>query len=167
MMAAKEPNKYPFPSKGTPGYAPFSLAKNQPSTSTNPNGYGSTGSVNSNNSNSSMKYNIIPKKKRMSASFSKYAFKPLPKPNIAKPGVDAIKEVANPPAPTTRPVQSTFINEHKELISIDFTHPSNATKPELQQLREKVNNLYDEDVVSLETFYDEQLRILDEMLADM
>lgn len=53
------------------------------------------------------------------------------------------------------------------MLKVDFAVPSNASKSEIQALRDKVNTLYDHDVVALETFYDNQLRILDEKLQSM
>eukprot|EP01084_Bolivina_argentea_P297582 512694_1 len=64
-----------------------------------------------------------------------------------------------------RPVESLF--KHNDLLKLNFQIPKNATKEVIQKLRDKVNNLYDEDVVALETFYDDQLRILDEQLSQM
>ena len=64
-----------------------------------------------------------------------------------------------------QPVGSLF--KDNDLLKVDFAIPSNASKEELSALRDKVNNLYDNDVVALETFYDNQLRILDEKMAQM
>eukprot|EP01083_Nonionella_stella_P039699 107975_1 len=65
-------------------------------------------------------------------------------------------------ATTRRPVESLF--KHNDLFKLDFEIPKNGTKEVIQKLRDDVNNLYDEDIVALETFYDDQLRILDERL---
>eukprot|EP00484_Ammonia_sp_Unknown_P017140 CAMPEP_0197027836 /NCGR_PEP_ID=MMETSP1384-20130603/7703_1 /TAXON_ID=29189 /ORGANISM="Ammonia sp." /LENGTH=672 /DNA_ID=CAMNT_0042456751 /DNA_START=99 /DNA_END=2117 /DNA_ORIENTATION=+ len=64
-----------------------------------------------------------------------------------------------------RPIESIF--KGTDLLKLNFAVPPNATKADIQALRDKVNNLYDSDVVALETFYDDQLRRIDEKLSEM
>eukprot|EP00483_Globobulimina_turgida_P005490 UN05500 len=66
-----------------------------------------------------------------------------------------------------RSAESLFFNQYKNMLNTNFEIPSNGTKSQYQEIRNEINNLYDNDVVALETFYDEQLKILDEMLAQM
>merc|ERR1719356_307947 len=150
----------------------------------------------SNNSNKSqgsnkvMKYKIIPKKAKPLPS------KPLPsviKPKNMKRGSygqkygnkflshmqrnsnEKIKspwnqkprsKPKNPPQSNGHPIESLFTKQHKNMLSIPFDVPSTATKQEVQKAREQVNDLYDADGVALENWYDEQLRIIDEMIAN-
>mmetsp|Transcript_1616 Transcript_1616/g.2612 ORF Transcript_1616/g.2612 Transcript_1616/m.2612 type:complete len:261 (-) Transcript_1616:2795-3577(-) len=69
--------------------------------------------------------------------------------------------------PKAREVASLFSKQYESLLKEDFEVPASSTKDDLQEIRSKVNSLYDTDVVALESFYDDQLRILDEMLAEM
>jgi len=69
---------------------------------------------------------------------------------------------ASKPTPNGRPIGSLF--KGTDLLKVDFAIPLNADRKTLQNLREKINNLYDADVTALEEFYDDQLRRIDEQL---
>ena len=56
---------------------------------------------------------------------------------------------------------------NNDSLKINLLSPRNATKDEIQALRDKVYNLYDVDVLAFESFYDDQLRILNEEIANM
>eukprot|EP01084_Bolivina_argentea_P263383 445780_1 len=159
----------------------FTVNKNDGKSTYGYNQYKPTQSnLSSSSSNSNIKYKIIPKKK----SFSKKPLpplksKPLPPTNryniinkgnrkytgkntqsqVIKSKTNGMNKVKG------RPIQSLFSNEYKDLLHENFKTPDNEIKSEWKQMRDKVNILYDDDVVALETFYDEQLRILDNMLA--
>lgn len=145
----------------------------------------SNNSNTSQRSNNSMKYKIIPKKTKPLPS------KPLPsviKPKNIKRGSygqkygnklhqhmqrNSNEKIMTPyngklkqKQPNGHLVESLFTKEHKNMLKIGFNVPSNATKSQVQNAKNQVNHLYDSDVVALESWYDAQLRIIDEMIAN-
>ena len=66
-----------------------------------------------------------------------------------------------------RPIQSLFSDQYKDLLSIDFQLPSNASQSELQKLKDQVIHLCDLDVTELEEFYHNQMEKVDALLAEL
>ena len=67
-----------------------------------------------------------------------------------------------PPISGGRKIGSLF--KGTDLLKVDFEIPTNADRKTLQDIQEKINNLYDADVTALEEFYDEQLSRIKEQL---
>merc|ERR1712228_775268 len=124
-------------------------------------------------------FKIIPKKQKAKKSFNSYKNKPLPKNKKIKNRVfnapkhynsnndvvsngnhqNAAKQKQsmamnnNRQHNRGRAIQSLF--KDNNLLKLNFAIPKNVTREELQSLKAKVNDLYDADVVALETFYDD------------
>mmetsp|Transcript_53738 Transcript_53738/g.89131 ORF Transcript_53738/g.89131 Transcript_53738/m.89131 type:complete len:197 (-) Transcript_53738:9-599(-) len=156
---------------------------------------GSNGSNDSNTSKSTQ-YNIVPKKRNNDPQFQKYAAKPLPsnkRPRNQKMSSsrvtyghklsESMQRNSNesivprghrhnlssntPQKPKKRPVQSLFDGEHQKLLTLPFDVPDSADKSELQQMHTQMRSLLDADVTALESFYDDQLKLLDDLLTTM
>merc|ERR1711879_264792 len=73
---------------------------------------------------------------------------------------------SRPMATRGRPVQSLFSDQYKDLLSVDFALPTNASQPELQKVKDQLKSLWDVDVGAAEEFYERQLQRVDALLAE-
>ena len=69
---------------------------------------------------------------------------------------------APPQTSNGRKIGSLF--KGTDLLKVDFEIPSKADRKTLEDIKSKINDLYDADVTALEEFYDEQLSRINEQL---
>ena len=130
-------------------------------------------SSNTNSYNNNNNYNQINNKNQSQYNYNNNNYDPIPhkkpkQPSVAQQKAKYNASSSSKPSSSSsngRTVQSLF--RDNDLLNINFSIPQNASKSEIEEIRKKVHNLYDADVVALEQFYDEQLALLERRIAQM